>query len=576
MSTYDVGVLKATAAYDALKDLANVAEAGGLAQERSVLLLWVLRSIKGVDDFQAYEFVCDGTADGGIDGLMLEEPTGESDVETLWIMQSKYPQGPSRVGRTALDPLIAAAAKFQTAAGLTAFLSGQVNKELRSLIKRFDLEGKLASKAVQNGKLRLRLLFVTAGLLDGDAQKAVVAQNALHGPDYLTAYDLRTLGPIAQAVTRPVDPSRVIDVASTAHDRLIIGTSPNRVLVFPVQAVNIVQWAGIADRTLFDLNVRRELPTNLVRRQLDDAIHRPTDHPDFIAYHNGLTITCKSFELRASHVRIVAPSVVNGAQSVIAFHDASSKLTGNLSVLVKVVETSGRPELAEQVSRRSNTQNPVNPRNLVANTLKQRSLAADFDQNYPKYYYETKPDTHPSAASAGRMIIQNDDAAQLLCAIFVQEPWLAVKKTSLFEPENHPRVFGDEITAAHVIVANEIAQAIDLHKARFPKPYRSSWRLTRLIATYVLGQLLRAGEPNSDERRILDNPKWAVKNLGKVKTVLAPLARYAATAMKVHHDECSADGGFDDFKVDFKRRDALVGLKNEARKYYAYLGAGKA
>lgn len=83
--------------YALLRRLASTDEAGGLAKERSVLLLWFLRNVVGLDDLDAYEFVCDGDADGGVDGIYVESSTGDEDHETLVIYQSKYTNGPTQV-----------------------------------------------------------------------------------------------------------------------------------------------------------------------------------------------------------------------------------------------------------------------------------------------------------------------------------------------------------------------------------------------------------------------------------------------------------------------------------------------
>jgi hypothetical protein len=50
------------------------------------------------------------------------------------------------------------------------------------------------------------------------------------------------------------------------------------------------------------------------------------------------------------------------------FKRNSRSLTPGLRIFVKLVEVRGRPSLAREVSRRSNTQNPVNPRMLMANS----------------------------------------------------------------------------------------------------------------------------------------------------------------------------------------------------------------
>jgi hypothetical protein len=560
------------AEYASVEEQAALAEAGGLAKERAVLLLWFLRAMFGIDDLDAYEFVCDDDDDGGIDGLYLEEGSGEQDQDTLVIFQSKYPERPNPVGRTSLEGLIANADKLQTAEGLRAFLVGRVNDQVRSLIARFRLLERLEAGDAENGMLKFRLVFVTAGVLNDEAKGLVTATTASRGGDYLTTYDLLILGPVARSAATPSVPQRVVSLPIDESSRLVIGYEPHRILIGPGRALDVVQWEGVTDRTLFELNVRRELRSNPVRKQLDAAILRTDDHKDFLAYHNGLTITCSGFELLPNEVRITAPSIVNGAQSVIAFHAALAPghLSDDLRVFVKVVETSGRPGLAEQVSRRSNTQNPVNARNLVANTPRQRRLAAEFDESYPHFYYETKPDTAAAPAAIGRTIIQNDDVAQLLCAVMLQEPWLAVKRTVLFDPENHPRVFSETITAAHVLLVHQMAASIEAKKTLLPGDYRRSWRLTKLVGVYLSSQLLRASDPGTDERRTIDDPQWAVADLDRLDATLGRVARHVAAALKVRRDIRQRDSLPDDFKVDFKRQDALHQLRDDARNNYLY------
>ena len=74
-------------AYALLKRLANTAEAGGLAQPRAVLLLWFLRNVVGIDDLDAYEYVCDSPLDEGIDGL---EPAKRLVVERKLIRTRRH------------------------------------------------------------------------------------------------------------------------------------------------------------------------------------------------------------------------------------------------------------------------------------------------------------------------------------------------------------------------------------------------------------------------------------------------------------------------------------------------------
>lgn len=555
--------------YELLAGLANVAEAGGLTKERAILLLWYLRSVMGIDDLDAYEYVCDGDDDGGIDGLYLEDSGGDDEHVTLVIFQSKYPIGPNQVGRTSIESLVAAADKFETADGLRTFLQGSVEPQLRLLIDRFGLLQLLSNGDFASGKLRIRLVFVTAGTLTAEAKAFLSATNDAHHPAYLATADLYTLGRIARSVTTTAAPSRTISIQIPAAERLLFGASPDRILMAAVKASDVVAWPGIDDRTLFELNVRRELRRNQVRRQLDAALERAHEHADFLAYHNGLTITCDGLDLHPDSVLVTNPSVVNGAQSVVAFYAASLEglLTEDLRIFAKFVETKERPGLAQQVSKRSNTQNPVNARNLMANSHRQKRLAADFESTYPGYIYETKPDaslTYP----AGKTVLQNDDIAQLLCAVFNAEPWLAVKRNVLFEADNHPKVFNESVTPAHIILVHHMGKVVDEESDRFPAEYRRSWRLTRLIAVYLVSQMMRAAEAGTDERHTLEDPAWAITDLDRLRGTLRLLTRYAAATMRVRRDRMLEQQEFDDFKVAFKQQTALGDLRERARESY--------
>ena len=145
---------------------------------------------------------------------------------------------------------------------------------------------------------------------------------------------------------------------------------------------------------------------------------------------------------------ICNPSVVNGAQSVLAFCRGANRatLSDALRVFVKIVEVEGRPLLEKEVGRRSNTQTGVNPGNLMANHGTRLRLEYEFSESYPDITFETRSDVLPSSG----LVIKNDGAAQLLCASSNEWPWLAVKKISLFTAENHAHIFSERIHAWHV------------------------------------------------------------------------------------------------------------------------------
>ncbi len=552
--------------YQAITDQARGAEAGGLAKENAVLLLWFLRNIVGIDELTAYDHVCDGDNDKGIDGLFLERASGDDSQDTIVIYQSKFTRSAdAKVGPTDIDRLAGAASYFHDQSTLLDLFNSGLEPSLLQLLRTLNLERVVAR---DEPDVRRRLVIVTTGTLNGDAKKKVQALRAAHGNDYIDVWDVRSLGKIAESVRSPERLNRTIEV--TADPGVLIveqdppdgeaNDKPQRVTVLPVKATEIASWPGIDDRQLFALNVRHELRSNRVRKALDQAIARREEQQDFLFYHNGLTIICDAFELEDNQLLISRPSVVNGAQSVLAFCRAAEigNLTEDLRVFVKVVEVSGRPVLEKEVARRSNTQTGVSPRNLMANHGVQLRIQREFEDLYPSVYYETRPDTQPVAASR---VISNDAAAQLICGIFNAWPWLAVKRTALFEPENHPHIFSERIHAHHILFADRIKDAVQHQKEHFPTRYRKSWLLTRLVACYLVGQIIErfeivpdlyaASAEKLDDSQLIDS--------------LEDYAYVVAAALHEHHD---LHDGHDDFKRDFKNEGKLRDLSASACRAY--------
>jgi AIPR protein len=558
-------------AYDLISDLASLDEASGLAKERAVLLLWFLRNVVGLDEFDAFDYICDGDDDGGIDALYLEEGQAEDDVETLVIFQSYFPEGPKDVGPNKLDKLITASNHFKTEAALRGFLAGDLEPALRRLIAEFGLLDKLAQGRFADGRLRIRLVYVTMGVLNQRAIQSRDSTNEAEGKGYLSSYDLPRLADIAAVVAAPDSEVDELVINCKSDERLIVQDDDggNRVVVVPVKASSIVEWDGIEDRKLFALNVRGELRRNRVSRQLDAAIRRETDHGDFLASHNGMTITCDHFDEKRGSLVVTKPSVVNGAQSVIAFWrgEQDAALTDDLQVFVKLVEVKGRPQFASSVSSRSNTQTAVSARNLVANTGPQRRLLAEFTDRFPGVLYEVKYDDSLVKQHSGPRIA-NDEAAQLLCAVYNQEPWLAVKRTSLFEAENYPRIFNEGIHAEDVVLMDLIKQEANARRDKIPERYRRSWILTRLVVIYLVGQILRA---DKDLREIISDPAAALADRDQLADDLKRPFSAAILTLKKRQDQRDRDGEDDDFRVDFKNTEHLKELRDQARDAYLTL-----
>lgn len=545
--------------YQELQRQATTDEAGELVKSNAVLMLWFFRHVVGAGEIDAYDFVCDGDADKGIDGLFLEPSPGDDQPETLVVYQSKNPQDPNaKLGPTDIDRTAGAANHFATSESVEALLGSKLEPRLRDLVEGFDLVKKLKADPKS---VTVRIAVVTSGLIGPEAKQQIKNLRDAKGSGYVEVWTIDELGPLATSVRSPERIADTIEIKCRNEDVLIEGTKPNRVAVVPTTGSEIASWPGIGDRSLFALNVRHELAPNKVRKGLDRAIESQSEHRDFLAYHNGLTIVCDGFEKTRGKLKVMRPSVANGAQSVLAFRRGKENgvLTDDLQVFVKVVEVKGRPSLEREVSRRSNTQTRVSPRNLMANSGPQLRIMRQFEEDYPDVAYVTRPDVE---SPEGKRVIRNDDAAQWLCSLFLGWPWLAVKRESLFETENHSAIFTPSTGPAEILLSEAVAAAIDDNKQLFPEAYRSSWRLIRIVALFLVGQIAREAE--SDGVTFFGDPVEALKDPDLNKT-LKRWIRIAGVVLTKRH---SNFGEEDDYRKDLKNQVKLRQLGNDAVEAY--------
>jgi hypothetical protein len=550
---------KLQAAYDSLQLVTSPSESEGLKKPRSILLLWFLRHVMGIDDLEAYEFICDGDLDQGIDGLLIEPAPEPGNKDSLIIFQSKYTEGPTNVGVNDIKSFIGSSVPFRSIDGLDSFLQRSIEPELKSLIDRYNIHQRIIDRDIV-----LRLIFVTSGVLNGAAKSYLDQVNASDGAGAIRAYDLNALAPLVRAFRLPQTVTATAELDCGVDQRFTSMSSSGKVVIASVKASEIVEWPGIDDRTLFDLNIRRQLKRNNVRKALEIAVQRKPDHKNFIAFHNGLTVICREIDDSSSDKLVVKNiSVANGAQSTLAFYDSKDYITPDLRVLVKFVEAEPEQQLARDVAARSNNQNPVTPRNLRARDGAQLRLEGEFASLYPEYTYETRPDAILS--TTGDKTIQNDFAAQLLCAVYNRRPWLAIKRTSLFSPGVYPMIFSRDISADHIMLVYSIFQEVQNQRNRFPGLYVKSWQLTRLTACYIVGELLRADDEGSD---LINNPSlYRTKNDTSLN-IISNRVRFAAAAMAIRHNEHGTKDIVDDYKVDFKRESSLKALASTARTTY--------
>jgi hypothetical protein len=168
--------------------------------------------------------------------------------------------------------------------------------------------------------------------------------------------------------------------------------------VFHCRAIDLVMAFEDFGYQIFEPNVRAHINKSKVNVAIRDSLMHRASRKEFHFLNNGLTVICKSFskptDNRASF-RLREPGVVNGLQTVVALHEAYNVLSPkdqkdleeNCHVLVRLLKETAVRDV-DKVVLASNTQNPMQARNLRSNTTEQIYYEKLFAEH--GWFYERK------------------------------------------------------------------------------------------------------------------------------------------------------------------------------------------
>lgn len=523
----------------------------GVESEDERLLLWLIRTLYDVSPADSYASILRADED---------MPEALRDVDAAVVSTSRELLTPVYV-LLADDPKTLINRAKRVVAALIEEPDAERKLSRRSAQLRSVFEDALSSRLevsrVLNCICRAPLTTVQAGQL-----RRLVKDTSIE----IEVHDIGYLNSLAAAELQGAAWVPEVQIDVPPEGVLNLTLKSGRGLMVPVSATAVARWPGVEDRTLFDLNVRHALGKNRVRRSLDEALSDAEAAADFIAYHNGITAVCRSYEVGKDHVRVEGLSVVNGAQSVVAVHANAERLDPEIKILLKLVEAPYDSELSRNIAIRSNTQNPVTSRNLRALDPVQLRLereVAEFG-----YVYVVRPDSQTSSTDR---LIQNDDAAQLLCSTYVRKPALAVKRQVLFELPQYSEIFSPATTGARVVFVYLLRKAVEEVKETVPADYRRAWALTSLTLVWMTSEAMRS-DPHAST--ILLEPDAHVRNPRELEAILGRFAGAARAVLVERHQRFEETGDDDDFKVEFKQTRTLTDLGARAVRSWRTLRKG--
>lgn len=448
-------------------------------RSKAFLLLGVSAYLD-IDIEEAEQYITDGGNDGGFDAAYIAE-SQDSQLSVV-LFQSKYSRkldGDSNFPANAVEKAVNTVKNiFDPSASIVL---NEKSREKVEEIRSFILDGYIPY---------VTFVMLNNGLIwNQDAQNHI--DNAFKQQKQVRFEHFSHKG-IIQYINR----SKAIDTQITLWGKAIQEDfNYKRVIVGKVSVAEIYRLIEEFGDSLFEKNIRRYLGRNTVNEGIIDTLTDNQNRANFFFFNNGITMICDWFGYNGLQnqdwiVKIKRLQIINGGQTCKTIHQAMkdnpNEDFSQVYVLVRLYEVSDDEDIISAITYATNSQNPVDFRDLKSNDECQVLLekgAADLG-----YSYKRKRDN-----SLSMNAIPSTVAAEAVFAVWRGRPHLAKYKRNEFFDKYYDEIFTD-LNAAQMIIAVVIFRFCDNYRKRVTLDANiSSQRpFSQYFLAYMLGlQLLK-------------------------------------------------------------------------------------
>jgi hypothetical protein len=217
----------------------------------------------------------------------------------------------------------------------------------------------------------------------------------------------------------------------------------------------------------FDDNVRIYLKQKPKINKNIKATALSNENVNFFYFNNGLTMTCDHLnyqrETRAPVIELENVQVVNGGQTLHALFDAfqeePTKLTP-VELLCRIYETKDR-ELSSRIAERTNSQSPVNTRDIHSIDIEQINLEREFEAL--DLFYERKRAQFEHKPIHKR--VDAEKCGQVYLAFYEEMPLEAKNRKGMIFGSKYDVIFSSNTTAEKLLLPLRLFDHIEAQRA---------------------------------------------------------------------------------------------------------------
>ncbi len=427
---------------------------------KSLAFLYLcVKTLLDLDRDETFDCLTEGGGDFGIDAMhMTEEMDGEFGVT---LFQAKYVnnlEGNAGFPESGLNALINAIRHlFDPSA------------ELENINERLKIKVEAVRSMIRDGFIpRVRAIGCSNGLKWNNAAQEAITR-ARFGEQVTWEYvNHDILIGILQRI-KPVDETLRLTGKAVVEDMSFSRACIGRIPVTEVAAL----MKAHGDR-LLERNIRRYLGLqgNRVNEGIRNTLY--SNNPaDFYFFNNGLTLVCSDFSynnLQSSDYQIKVENlqIVNGGQTCMTIFKTleemqakGERLPTEASVMVRIYKLpKDNEDIMLQITQATNSQNPVDLKDLRSNDDKQRRLEASIhDLGFTYRRKRMDSTTKPTDITSGA-------AAEAILAVWRCAPHQAKFLTREHFGKLYDKIFTDTLNGAQTIVAVLLYRIAENHRRR--------------------------------------------------------------------------------------------------------------
>lgn len=427
---------------------------------RSLAFVYLcVETMLDLDADEAFDCLTDGGGDFGVDALHItEEMDGEFGVTLFQGKYKKNLEGNSNFEQNSIEAMVNAIRHiFDPSTDL-----GAINDRLRVKVEQ-------ARSLIRDGLIpRVRAIACNNGLKwNTDGQQSI--DRAVLG-DQVTWEHVNhdVLIGILQSI-KPVDETLRLTGKAMVEDM-----NYSRVCVGRMPVAEVAVLMKNHGEKLLERNIRRYLGLhgNRVNEGIRATLSSNTPE-NFYFFNNGITLVCDKFTYNALQqgnfqIKVKNLQIVNGGQSCTTILKTAEELEKNgktlpeqASVLIRLYElSSDNDDVVLQITHATNSQNPVDLKDLRANDTRQQQLEQSI-QNLGYSYRRKRMDATTKATD-----ITTGAAAEAVLAIWRKAPHQAKFLTREHFGKLYDTIFSESLNGTQVVIAALLYRIAENHRRR--------------------------------------------------------------------------------------------------------------